>query len=94
MKMDELLESVAWGQKNFGSLCSGGPVRLRDLRRAIKAGLVQSQGQVALCSPDGGTLDPERFREGFVLTESGAQELARIEEAKETAWANTPWHQI
>jgi hypothetical protein len=66
-----LLETVDWAQQHFGSLHSGGPVRRRDLLRAVRRGLVRSVGLTEVCDGDGWLIPGRKPREGFVLTEAG-----------------------
>ncbi len=86
MKQLDVLETVAWGEKHFGSVITGGGLLLRDVRRAIRDGLIVSAGQVIVCDGDGFGLEPERYREGFKLTDAGravvaeAKALARLAE--------------
>lgn len=78
MDINDVLEAVAWGEEHFGSVVAGGPLKKRDIERAVKKGLVESTGPVAVCDADGFTLQPERYRTGYVLTEEGRKALARM----------------
>jgi hypothetical protein len=78
-KLLDLLETVAWGERHFGSLVTNRSVRLRDMRRAELAGFVYSAGMVELVDDDGEIIVPERYREGWKLTSHGLGEIERIE---------------
>jgi hypothetical protein len=71
MKRRDVLESIAYAEGDYGSLVTGGPVRRRDVLRAVERGLAQSVGLVRVLDDDGHPSEPERFREGFRLTEAG-----------------------
>jgi hypothetical protein len=75
MKQGDVLVDVAWGMHFFGAVCTGRGLPRRDMILARDAGLVESIGQVAMCDGDGFTIEPERYREGWVLTESGKMAL-------------------
>ena len=75
MKQGDVLVDVAWGMHFFGSVCTGRGCPRRDMIRTRDAGLVESIGQVVMCDDDGFTIEPERYREGWVLTESGKTAL-------------------
>ena len=81
MNQVELLQTVDWAERMFGSLTTNRQCPRRDVMRAIDAGLVKSAGMVQLCDDDGASLDPERYREGFKLTVAGKVRLAEIEAA-------------
>ena len=66
-------DNVAWGHYHFGSFCTGSTTRRATVLRLVKQGLVESAGMVALCDDDGFTVVPERYREGFRLTEFGIE---------------------
>jgi hypothetical protein len=70
------LETVEWGERNFGSLITSRQFPRRDMLRLVGRGLVRSIGLVAVCDGDGAHVDPERWREGFVLTEAGREAVA------------------
>ena len=75
MKLPEILSTTAWAMHHFGSVCSGGTLKRRDIRRAESKGLLESVGDVPVCDGDGFTIEPERYREGFRLTERGESML-------------------
>ncbi|HET7321863.1 MAG TPA: hypothetical protein VFI96_05150 [Longimicrobiaceae bacterium] len=84
------LETVAWGEENFGSLTTNRAFPRRTMLRLVKRGLVRSVGPVLLCDDDGFTAEPEREREGFVLTDAGRAAVERYRaswfaDAKEAA---------
>lgn len=81
MNLLSTLETVEWGQKHFGSVTTGGPLKRRDIQKAIAKGFVKSAGMVHVCDEDGSHVDPERFREGFILTEKGRSILAETKGA-------------
>ena len=72
----DVLEWLEWAEQNFGSLATSRQVRRRDVLRLINEGLAKSIGQAVLCDDDGWPLDPERYREGYVLTDAGRAKLA------------------
>lgn len=75
----DVLQALAWGEKHFGSLTTGRTIRLRDMRRCIESGLAESVGPVVLCDGDGYTIEPERYRAGYRMTEAGRAVLAAAE---------------
>lgn len=78
MNLPDTLSTAAWGMHHFGSICTGGNLRLRDIRRAVAKGFMESVGMVSLRDDDGFTVQPERYVEGFQLTAAGKAELRRI----------------
>jgi len=66
-----VLRSVAWGTEHFGALVTGGSSPRRVVRRLVAMGLVKSVGMVAVCDGDGFLVHPERYREGFAITDAG-----------------------
>lgn len=80
MKLGDVLETVEWGEQNFGSVVTGGPLRKRDIDAAISKGLVTNIGRVHLCDDDGFTIQPERYRDGYRLTPKGREELQRFKQ--------------
>ena len=80
MKQIDVLETIDWSEGNFGSLVTNRQCSRRDVLRAVKNGLAKSIGQVLMCDDDGFHLDPERFREGFVLTDAGKELLEQSNE--------------
>lgn len=79
MKLTDTLSTTAWAMHHFGSICTGGNLKRRDIRRAEEKGLVESVGMVAMCDGDGFTIDPERYREGFKLTKDGEAMLRKTD---------------
>lgn len=77
MRYLNTLGSVAWGMRHFGGIVTGGKLRRRDMLAAEKQGFVRSIGDVPLCDDDGFTIDPERYREGWELTEAGMEYLRK-----------------
>lgn len=75
MKLSDVLETVEWGEKNFGSVVTGGGLTKRNIDSAISKGLVKRAGRVTLCDDDGFTIQPERYREGYRLTAKGRRML-------------------
>ena len=67
------IESLHWGMVHFGSLTTNRVVQKRTVDGLVKDGIAKSVGQVVLCDDDGGIFDPERIREGFVLTDYGVK---------------------
>lgn len=74
-KQRDALETVAWGTEHFGALATGGATRLRDVVALFRLGLVTDAGMVALCDGDGFTIQPERYRQGWKITEAGKKAL-------------------
>lgn len=75
MDLTNTLSTTAWAMHHFGSVCTGGNLQLRDIKRAISKGLIESVGSVPICDGDGFAVLPERYREGFRLTDAGKDEL-------------------
>lgn len=75
MSQRDALRAVAWGTEHFGSLATGGNVRKRDMIALEKKGLVEDVGPVAMCDGDGFTIQPERYRQGWKITEAGKKAL-------------------
>ena len=75
MKQIDVLETIAWGMKNFGSVCTNRQLPLRDVRRAMTNGLAECVGLVSMCDDDCFTIQPERYCLGYVLTEKGKQAI-------------------
>lgn len=71
MKRIDVLDTIGWAEEMFGSLVTGCNCPRRDVLRAVDAGMAKSAGMVVVCDGDGRTKEPERYREGFVLTEAG-----------------------
>lgn len=67
----KVLQAIARAEHFFGSFCAGGDVRKRDIDDLVEQGLAESVGQVPLADADGFTIQPERYKEGFVLTSDG-----------------------
>jgi len=82
MKQQDVLETMRWAEGVYGSLISTTGCPRRDILRAVKAGLAKSIGMVAVMGEDCCIMDPERHREGFVLTEKGRDLLDAQDEAK------------
>lgn len=78
-KQIEYLSNVHWAERHFGSYAPRGSIHLKSL---VEKGLVKSVGVVCLCDEDGGIKEPERYREGFVLTEDGNKVLDGNDEDK------------
>lgn len=77
MKRRNVLDTIQWAEDEFGSMVTGGIVTRRDVMRCVRAGLVQSAGMVVVMDDDGGIKEPERYREGFKLTDAGRRELGQ-----------------
>jgi hypothetical protein len=71
MRLLDLLGDVAWAMCHFGAITTGRTLPRRDMIRARNKGLVESVGQVTMCSADGFRVEPERWREGWRLTRDG-----------------------
>ena len=67
-------DMLDWAAHNarFGWLFTTGRTHRRaTVQRMIALGLVRSVGEVVMVDGDGYTKQPERYREGFELTEAG-----------------------
>jgi hypothetical protein len=78
VKRNDVLETIDWAEKAFGSLHTNSQCSRRDVMRCVNAGLVKSVGQTYCCDDDGSILEPERMKEGFILTEKGRAALNTI----------------
>lgn len=74
-KQRDVLETVAWGTENFGALVTGRNTPVSVVRALVRKGLVKDAGMVAVCDGDGFTIQPERYRQGWAVTEAGAAAL-------------------
>lgn len=79
MKLIETLKTVAWAEYHFGSLVTGGNVKMRDIKAAKAKQLVKSIGDVVVLDADGFQKEPERYREGFQLTQQGVDYLWQLD---------------
>lgn len=77
MNLLEALATTAWAEYHFGSVCSSQHLRRSTIMRAVQRGWMEAIGMVAICDADGFLLQPERYREGFVLTAEGKRVLRR-----------------
>jgi hypothetical protein len=84
-KQHSALEAVAWGTEHFGALVSGRSHHRRTLVALATKGLVRLTSQVAVCDGDGFLLQPERYRDGWTLTEKGKALLRQFKEENEAA---------
>lgn len=75
MKQRAVLETVADAEDHYGSLVTNGQCSRRDVMRCVNAGLVESAGLVTLLDDDCSPFAPERWREGFRLTQAGRAAL-------------------
>jgi hypothetical protein len=75
MKLLDVLETVKWGEEHFGSVITNRQLPRRDVLKAVDKGFVQSAGMVLVCDEEGHHKEPERYREGFKLTEKGKEVL-------------------
>lgn len=67
------LHALRWGGDHFGGLLSSRADPLHVIRRLVSKGLAQSVGSVVVCDGDGHAVVPERYRDGWGLTDLGAQ---------------------
>lgn len=79
------LEAVGWGTKHFGALVSGRSHHRNTLVALATKGLVRLVNQVLVCDGDGFSIQPERYRDGWTLTEAGKLLLQRAKEENEAA---------
>jgi hypothetical protein len=71
VKRRDVLETIADAEDHYGSLVTGAGCSRRDVMRCLDAGLVQSAGLVVVCDDTNTPSEPERWREGFKLTQAG-----------------------
>jgi hypothetical protein len=71
MKRRHVLEVIQDCEQLYGSLITNSLVTRRDVMRCVRAGLVKSAGLVLVMDENENPTDPERWREGFQLTEKG-----------------------
>jgi hypothetical protein len=83
MKLHDVLSTLEWAEKNFGSLHTNKVCPRRDVMRAVAAGLAESVGMGTPCDEDGFHLYNRVEREGFVLTAAGRLKLAELNAALE-----------
>jgi hypothetical protein len=69
------LRNVSWGSEHFGAFCTGRETRKRDVLALVAQGLVADAGMVAVCDGDGFLLRPERYRQGWEITDAGKKAL-------------------
>lgn len=67
----DAMDSLAWGEWFFGSLTPTRTTQRRVIEALVAKGLAESVGVVAMCDDDGFLVQPERYREGFRLTDEG-----------------------
>ena len=70
------LKNVAWGTEHFGALVTCRSTRKRDVLALVAQGLVADAGMVAVCDGDGFLLQPERYRQGWKITDAGKKAMA------------------
>jgi hypothetical protein len=73
------LETVAWGTEHYGALVTGQSTRRAVVLALLRKGLVADAGMVAVCDGDGYLLQPERWLQGWKITEAGKAVLAMAE---------------
>jgi hypothetical protein len=73
MKLSDVLDSLAWAEKNEFSLQTNRYCSRRDVLRAVEKGLAESAGYGPQCDADGFALYNRVEREGFRLTEKGRE---------------------
>jgi hypothetical protein len=66
---------VAWGTEHFGALVTGRATRKEKVHALQALGLVSDGGMVAVCDGDGFLLQPQRYRRGWKITETGKKAL-------------------
>lgn len=81
MTQFDVLETMEWAEEHFGSLATNRQCRRRDVMKLVNAGLAISAGLVALCDDDGWTIEPERYGEGFKMTDAGKERLITLRAA-------------
>ena len=86
MKTLDVLQTVEWAMKHFGSLATSRQCTRRDVLREVKKGLVESSGFGALCDDDGFAVNSSREVKGFVLTDAGKDLLRKEEAAYQERW--------
>lgn len=73
------LERVAWGTEHFGALVTGRVTPVSVVRSLLHRGLVKDAGMISVCDGDGFLLQPERYRQGWAITEMGKAALREAE---------------
>lgn len=67
----------------FGwKFCTGRSIRLRDVRRLVARRMMRDAGLASAVDGDGWTIQPERWRQSWELTDAGRAEVAKIKEAQ------------
>lgn len=69
----DAIETLQWAMEHFGALITNRHVTRRTVVQLVNKGVAESIGQCIMCDGDGFTLYPERYREGFRLTEFGVR---------------------
>jgi hypothetical protein len=78
-RQEAALREVAWGTEHFGALVTGGATRHRDVDSLFKKKLVADAGAVLVCDEDGFVRQPERYRQGWKITDAGKKALTDID---------------
>lgn len=73
----DALEFAEWGAQHFTGVMPGRQHPARDFRRVEAKGHVRQEALV-LCDGDGFTVQPERWRTGYVITKAGKRALAQM----------------
>lgn len=71
----DALETVDWGTHFYGSVLATRACTTRSLRRLAELGLVEAKGEVLVYDGDF-AVEPERYRDGWSVTERGRVALA------------------
>lgn len=70
-KQLDTLRVVGDAQEHYGSLVTNSAYPRSVVVRLVLLGLVESAGVVRVCDDTGSPYEPERWREGFKLTQAG-----------------------
>lgn len=77
MKRIDVLEAIRDCEEWYGALITTNHVTRREVMRCVRAGLVKSVGMVVVIGEDESPREPERYREGFRLTDAARILLRR-----------------
>jgi hypothetical protein len=78
-RQEAVLREVAWGTEHFGALVTGRATRNWEVVALLKKKLVADAGAVLVCDGDGFVCHPERYRQGWKITDAGKKALTVID---------------
>ena len=79
-----ILRDLEWASRAFaastpGALLTSDRFRVRDGRALQRRRLAEDAGRVLVVDGDGATVEPERYRRGYTITEKGRALLTRLD---------------